>query len=112
MPPFFGKDMRSLDEFWKIIFALAVPLLNLSPPKNRDFDQFFVISNDWGFWEKEVGRQEKSVKNVRNEHIDLPLDSWVRIIACLTEIRFSKLKILQNQPYFARLQSPLPKSLT
>ena len=50
---------------------------------------------------EKVGRQGKAAQNVWNEPIDAPQNSWVPVITCLAEIRFSKLNIFKNDPYFA-----------
>ena len=49
--------------------------------------------------EERVGRQGKGAQNVRNEPNNLPQNSWVLIMTCLGEVRFSKLNILENHPY-------------
>ena len=61
-PLFLGKTWDLWGHFEKIIFPLAVPLINISPPKYRDFGYIFVISNDGAILRKRSDARGKVLK--------------------------------------------------
>ena len=111
-PFFFGKDMRPMGKFWKNNFSPGGPPHQHSTLWTSRYWQKSGDFQIWGFWEERVGRQGKGAQNLRNEPNDLPQNSWVPIMSCLGEIRFSKFKILKNHPYltlFSTERLTLPK---